>query len=191
MRDLSFFPGCMCPLTKKRWPQPGPPIKTSLEPPLPHRFVLIIRSIQDDGQCQTYTTTNWHTAGIYSVFLFVWFFFGNHSFNFQRYLAGLTSAEKKTLRKINTGGDGLVCELVHQFRASLSINVVVAGDGGSRHEQSSWAKAVIQLPAVETCVADKWDTSCAPAACSGSALGVFSQLNVLRIPLKREFLEAC
>lgn len=22
------------------------------------RFVLIIRSIQDDGQCQTYTTTN-------------------------------------------------------------------------------------------------------------------------------------
>lgn len=104
------------------------------------------------------------------------------------------SAEKQTLRKINTQGDSLGCELVHLLHASLSINVLVAypgpGDGGSRLKQNSWAKAVIQLPAAETCAADKWDTSCAPAACSGSALGVFSQLNVLRIPLKREFLEA-
>ena len=34
MRDLSFFPGCMCPLTKK----PAPPIKTGLEPPLAAGF---------------------------------------------------------------------------------------------------------------------------------------------------------
>ena len=37
MRDLSFFPGCICPLTKKAGPNPAPLLK--LEPPLDATFV--------------------------------------------------------------------------------------------------------------------------------------------------------
>ena len=43
MRDLSFFLGCMCPLTKKKSrPQPGPPIKTGLEQPLVSRHPKLL-----------------------------------------------------------------------------------------------------------------------------------------------------
>ena len=43
MRDLFFFPGCICPLTKKP-ARPGPPIKTGLELPL-----LTVRELHITG----------------------------------------------------------------------------------------------------------------------------------------------